>query len=157
MKYARILVAVGAVLALATGCTTGNSSNNAGGSGHKAKQGSHQAANTPKPKPTPHYTVSQTQAIGAAKNYLSFQGFSYKGLIQQLSSKAGDGFSVADATFAVNHVHADWNAEAVKSAKNYLSFQHFSCAGLIQQLSSAAGDQFTVAQAQYAGHKVGLC
>jgi hypothetical protein len=48
---------------------------------------------------TPHYTVSQQQAIGSAQDYLSFQAFSRKGLIQQLSSKYGEGFSRADATF----------------------------------------------------------
>jgi hypothetical protein len=150
----RIAAAVMGLLIALTGCTTGSSNNKAGGgngNGHHAKK------NKPSSKPTPHYTPSQTQAIGAAKNYLSFKGFSKKGLVQQLSSQAGDGYKLADAVFAVNHIKVDWNAEAVKSAKNYLSFTHFSCSGLIQQLDSAAGDQFTPAQAQYAGKKVGLC
>jgi host cell surface-exposed lipoprotein/uncharacterized protein DUF2510 len=114
---------------------------------------------TPKPKPTktaPSYTVSQEQAIGSAKNYLSISGFSRSGLIQQLSSSYGDGFSKADATFAVNHIKVDWNEQAVRSAKNYLSISHFSRAGLIQQLSSSYGDGYTVAQATYAVNHVGL-
>jgi hypothetical protein len=80
--------------------------------------------------------------------------FSHKGLIRQLSSPAGDDYSVADATFAANHVDADWNAEAVEAAKNYLGTMPFSHNGLVQQLSSAAGDNFTPAQAKYAANKV---
>jgi hypothetical protein len=114
---------------------------------------------TPKPKPTttaPSYTVSQQQAIGSAKNYLSISGFSRNGLIQQLSSSYGDGFSKADATFAVDHIEVSWSEQAVRSAKNYLSISHFSRAGLIQQLSSSYGDGYTVAQATYAANHVGL-
>lgn len=109
-----------------------------------------------KAKPKTHYTVSQTQAIGAAKDYLSLTGFSRLGLIGQLSSKAGDGYSKADATFAVDHITVNWNEEAVKSAKEYLKISHFSRSGLIEQLSSAAGDQYTKAQATYAADHVGL-
>ncbi len=111
---------------------------------------------TKTPKPTPTYTVSQEQAIGSAKNYLTISGFSRTGLIQQLSSSYGDGFSKADAIFAVNHMKVDWNAQAVRSAKNYLSISHFSRSGLIQQLSSSYGDGYTVAQATYAANHVGL-
>jgi hypothetical protein len=107
-------------------------------------------------KQTPHYTMSQQQAIGSAKDYLSTQAFSHKGLIKQLSSKYGEGFSRADATFAVNHIQVNWNKEAVQSAKDYLSTQHFSRAGLIQQLSSPYGDGYTMAQAIYAVNHVGL-
>jgi hypothetical protein len=85
------------------------------------------------------------------------KGFSRQGLIDQLSSSAGDGYSVSDATVAVDSLHVDWNAEAVKSAKDYLKMTSFSCQGLIDQLSSSAGEQFTTAQAQYAASKVGLC
>jgi hypothetical protein len=108
-------------------------------------------------KPKPHYTVAQQQAIKSAQNYLSMgSGFSKAGLIEQLSSKAGEGFKRADAVFAVNHVKVDWNAQAVESAKNYMDMGGFSRASLIEQLSSKAGDQFTHAQAVYAANKVGL-
>jgi short-subunit dehydrogenase len=102
-------------------------------------------------------TTSQQNAVAAAKNYLSMQGFSRQGLIDQLSSSAGDGYSVSDATVAVDSLQVNWDAEAVASAKSYLQMSSFSCQGLIQQLSSSAGDQYTVAQAQYAATKVGLC
>lgn len=114
-----------------------------------------------KPKPpaapaAPALTVSQSQAVGEAESYLEFSGFSRLGLIQQLSSDYGSGFSKADATFAVDHLKVDWNEQAVRSAKEYLNTQNFSRRGLIRQLSSAYGSQFTVAQATYAADKVGL-
>jgi hypothetical protein len=107
-------------------------------------------------KPTPELTTAQEQAIGSAKDYLEFQPFSKAGLIEQLSSKAGEGFDRKDAVFAVNHIDVDWNHQAYLSAKSYLEFQHFSRAGLIEQLSSPAGEGFTHAQAVYGVNKVGL-
>ncbi len=104
-----------------------------------------------------NFTTSQQNAVGAAKDYLSSQGFSKQGLINQLSSSAGDGYSLSDAPVAVDSLQVDWNAQAVSSAKDYLQSSSFSCQGLIDQLSSSAGDQYTAAQAQYAATKVGLC
>jgi hypothetical protein len=95
-------------------------------------------------------------ALSSAENYLSFTAFSRLGLIDQLSSDYGDGYAVADATWAVDQLHADWNKQAVKAAKNYLSFTSFSRQGLIDQLSSSYGDQYTLAQATYAVNKIGL-
>jgi hypothetical protein len=102
----------------------------------------------------PEMTSGQENALKSAQNYLDMSGFSKAGLIQQLSSSAGDGVSKADATFAANHVGADWNKEAVESAQRYLDLQSFSKAALIQLLSSSAGAQYTPAQARYAVSKV---
>jgi len=102
-------------------------------------------------------TISQQNAVRSAKSYLSFKGFSRKGLIGQLSSSAGDGFPVADATIAVDSLNVDWNEQAVKSAKSYLDFKGFSCSGLIQQLSSSAGEGFTSDQAKYGAKQAGAC
>ena len=102
----------------------------------------------------PEMTAGQENAVQAAEDYLDFTGFSKAGLIGQLSSSAGDGFSRADATFAANHVDVDWNEEAVQAAQDYLDFTSFSKSGLIEQLSSSAGDQFTRAQAEYAVSQV---
>jgi hypothetical protein len=105
----------------------------------------------------PAVTVSEQQALDAAKNYLSDgTGFSRQGLIDQLDSSAGDGFSKADATWAVDHSGADWDAQAVDAARNYMQMGGFSRSSLIDQLTSAYGDQFTLAQATYAANKVGL-
>jgi hypothetical protein len=107
-------------------------------------------------KPAPPMTASQVQAIGSAESYLSFTAFSRKGLIRQLSSDAGEGFSVADATFAVDHVKVNWNEQAAKSAESYLKMSHFSRSGLIRQLESDAGEGFTHKQAVYGVTKAGL-
>lgn len=99
-------------------------------------------------------TSGQANALEAAQNYIQLSSFSKAGLIEQLSSSAGDGYSKADATFAANNVDADFKEEAVEAAKNYLDLTSFSKEGLIEQLSSAAGDEFTPAQARYAADKV---
>jgi len=103
------------------------------------------------------FTGPQKNAVRSAKNYLSFQGFSRSGLINQLSSDYGDGYSVADATVAVDSLNTDWNKQAVRSAKNYLSFQGFSCKGLIDQLSSSYGDGYTKSQANYGARRTSAC
>ena len=104
----------------------------------------------------PQYTVSQEQAIESAESYLDMGGFSEAGLIDQLSSKYGEGFSKADAAFAVAHVKVNWNEQAVISAKSYLDMGGFSRNGLIDQLESSYGEGFTHAQAVYAVNAVGL-
>ena len=47
-------------------------------------------------------TGPQNNAVRSAKMYISISGFSRSGLIEQLSSDAGDGYYVADATVAVD-------------------------------------------------------
>jgi Host cell surface-exposed lipoprotein len=106
----------------------------------------------------PKLTLSQQNAIAAAQQYLGEgTGFSQAGLIAQLDSPDGDGYSVADATFAVDSLNVDWNAQAVDAAKGYLQTSSFSCTDLVQQLDSPDGSQFTPAQAEYAAKAVGLC
>jgi hypothetical protein len=91
------------------------------------------------------------QAVDAAKGYLSIgQGFSQQGLLQQLTSSAGSGFTEAQAEYAINYLHPDWDAQAVDAAKGYLQLGGFSQASLLQQLTSSAGSGFTQAQAEYA-------
>lgn len=102
-------------------------------------------------------TGPQNNAVRSAKQYLSISGFSRSGLIQQLSSDAGDGYKVADATVAVDSLNIDWNKQAVRSAKQYLSISGFSCKGLIEQLSSSAGDGYTESQATYGSQQAGAC
>lgn len=99
------------------------------------------------PTPVPP-TDGQQQAMDSAASYLSEgTGFSRNGLIGQLDSSAGEGFSKADATYGVDAQGADWNAQAVLSAASYLSEgSGFSRNGLIEQLDSSA-EGFTKAQA----------
>lgn len=102
-------------------------------------------------------TGPQKNAVRSANQYLSVQGFSRDGLIQQLSSDYGDGYEVSDATVAVDSLNIDWSEQAVKSAKQYLSIQGFSCKGLIEQLASSYGDNYTVSQATYGAQQAGAC
>ena len=44
------------------------------------------------------------QAVRSAKDYLSMTHFSRAGLIEQLSSPYGSGYTVAQATYAANNV-----------------------------------------------------
>lgn len=106
---------------------------------------------------SPTLTGPQANARRSAEQYLAMTGFSRRGLIDQLSSDAGDGYSVADATAAVDSMTVNWNENAVRSAKQYLGMSGFSCKGLIQQLSSSAGDKYTVDQATYGARQAGAC
>lgn len=102
-------------------------------------------------------TDPQKNAVKSAQHYISVQGFSRNGLIEQLSSDYGDGYNISDATVAVDSMNIDWNKQAVRSAKQYLSIQGFSCNGLIEQLSSSYGDKYTQSQATYGAKKAGAC
>jgi uncharacterized protein YecT (DUF1311 family) len=123
------------------------------------------AAQSPAPapsQPSPNnaaqsLTGPQKNAVRAAQSYLSISAFSRDGLIEQLSSQAGNGFNINDATKAVDSMNVDWNQEAVKSAKQYLQLMGFSCNGLVQQLSSRAGAKFTQQQATFGAQRAGAC
>jgi hypothetical protein len=116
------------------------------------------SAPTTSPAPRgPVLTASQKNAVRAAESYLDFSGFSMRGLIDQLSSEYGDGFSETDAKAAVNSMDVDWKAQAVRSAKSYLEMQGMSCKGLIEQLSSSYGDKYTKSEATYGAEKAGAC
>ena len=106
---------------------------------------------------SPNLTRPESNAVRTAKQYLSISGFSRDGLIEQLSSDAGDGYAIADATTAVDNLNVDWNEQAVRTAKNYLGIMGFSCSGLIEQLSSDAGEGYTVSQASYGAQQAGAC
>jgi hypothetical protein len=111
----------------------------------------------PTPKPTPVVTTGDANAAGAAAEYLSEgNGWSKVGLIAQLDSSYGDGYTLAQATYGVDSQNANWDAQAVLCAKGYLATGSFSRAGLIAQLDSSYGDQFTYAQAVYGVTGAGL-
>jgi hypothetical protein len=94
--------------------------------------------------------VAQANARQSASDYLSTAGFSRSGLIDQLKF---EGFSVKDATYGVDAVHANWNEQAAKTAADYLDTQAFSRSGLIEQLEY---EGHTQAQAAYGVSKTGL-
>jgi hypothetical protein len=95
-------------------------------------------------------TVSQSNARRSAESYLSVSAFSRTGLIKQLEF---EGFSLIDATYAVDAVDVDWNEQAAKSAASYLEVSSFSRSGLIKQLEF---EGFTREQAEYGVSTTGL-
>lgn len=151
MKF-RIIAATGAAaLALAAGI---------GCAGGATPDSSTPIVVTSEQEPTkpsgPPVSAEQQNATRDAKSYLAMQGFSRKGLIEQLSSDAGDGYPVKAATAAVDSLHVDWNEQAARTAKSYLKTQAFSRKGLIEQLESDSGDGYTHTQAVYGVTKAGL-
>lgn len=99
----------------------------------------------------PALSRAQEQAIGSAADYLELVGgFSRQGLIDQLKF---EGFTVAEAEFAVDYLSPDWNAQAVQSAESYLNVGGFSRQGLIDQLLF---EGFMLEQAEYAVSAVGF-
>jgi predicted 3-demethylubiquinone-9 3-methyltransferase (glyoxalase superfamily) len=109
----------------------------------------------PSVKPSPKIivkkeTLSQKNAVKAAENYIRIMPFSREGLIKQLKY---EGYSTADATYAVDKLKIDYNKQALKAAETYLDMMAFSRSGLIKQLKY---EGYTTKQATYAVDKVGL-
>lgn len=115
------------------------------------------AAEEPESGPNVGLFDAQANAARSAQQYLNMTGFSRRGLIEQLSSDAGNGYDVADAAAAVDSLTVDWNEQAARSARQYLDMTGFSCSGLIEQLSSDAGSKYTRAQARYGAEQAGAC
>lgn len=95
-------------------------------------------------------TVSQRNARQKGADYLDYSAFSRTGLIDQLKY---EGFTQADAAYAVDALHVDWNEQAAKKAADYLDYSSFSRSGLIEQL---VYEGFTQAQAEYGVGTTGL-
>lgn len=95
-------------------------------------------------------TVSEEQAVGKAKSYISLTAFSHSGLVKQLEF---EGFSNEDAEVAVDNIEVDWNEQAGKKAESYLDLTSFSRSGLIDQLKF---EGFTDEQAEFGVEEVGL-
>ncbi len=107
---------------------------------------------TPEPvaEETDSETVAQSNAVAMALNYLDYTSFSKQGLIEQLEY---EGFSSADAEYAVDNITVDWKEQAALKAAEYLNYQAFSRSGLIDQLEF---EGFTRAQATFGVDAVGL-
>ena len=93
-------------------------------------------------------TRGEENALKRAKEYLNYQAFSYRGLIEQLEF---EGFTNSEATYAVDNCGADWYEQAVLKAEEYLEYSSFSRSGLIEQLEF---EGFTSDQAEYAVNQV---
>lgn len=97
----------------------------------------------PSPPSAPSLSSGQENAVAKAEDYLDYSAFSRTGLIKQLKY---EGFSLADATYAVDHVVVNWNEQAAKKAADYLDYSSFSRSGLMDQLLY---EGFTQTQAAY--------
>lgn len=89
-------------------------------------------------------------ALYKAKEYNRLMYMSKRNLYNQLTSKYGEGFSKKAATYAVNHVNANWNKNALRKAKDYRRLMKMSKKNIYRQLVSKYGEGFTKSQAKYA-------
>ncbi len=98
--------------------------------------------------------MEEKNAVREAESYLEFMAFSRQGLVDQLSSPYGSGYTADAAAFAVAFLEenglVDWNEQAVREAQSYLETMAFSRNELKDQLSSEYGAQFTTDEAEYA-------
>ncbi len=97
----------------------------------------------PPPPPPPAVSGAQENALRAARDYLDYTAFSRQGLIEQLED---EGYSIEDATWAVDNVTVDWNQQAAAMARQNLDYTAFPRQGLIDQLLY---EGFTPDQAEY--------
>lgn len=101
-------------------------------------------------KSEPDLTAGEENSIAKAEQYLEYSAFSRGGLIKQLEF---EGFSRKDATFGVDQLKVNWNAQAAAKAEEYLDQSAFSRDGLVEQLEF---EGFTQAQAAYGMKQAGL-
>ncbi len=94
--------------------------------------------------------AARANALESAESYLDSSSFSRSGLIEQLEY---EGYSTADATYAVEAIAPNWNKEAAESAKSYLDGSSFSRSGLIEQLEY---EGYSHQQAEYGVSRAGL-
>jgi len=95
-------------------------------------------------------TAGQENARRQAESYIDSSGFSRSGLIKQLKY---EGYSLADATYAVDAIDVDWNEQAARSAESYLDSSAFSRSGLIHQLKY---EGYSQQEAVYGVNSAGL-
>jgi hypothetical protein len=157
----KLMIGTFAALAgIALACSSGGTDTKSSGAQDTAT--STAATKSPAVKPTTKApttkpaSVEEQNAIRSAQSYLETGAFSRKGLIKQLSSDAGDGYSLKASTYAVDSLHINYNEQAAKSAKSYLEMSGFSRKDLIEQLESDSGEGFTHSQAVYGVNKAGL-
>ncbi len=95
-------------------------------------------------------SVSRANAVRSAESYIDSMPFSRSALIEQLEF---EGYSTADATYAVDQLSVDWNEQAALAAASYLDLMPFSRSELIDQL---VFDGFSGSQAAYGASSAGL-
>ena len=94
--------------------------------------------------------MGQSNALKKAESYSENFHMSKKGIYKQLISEYGEGFTVSEAKYAIEHIVADWKYNALKKAESYSENFHMSKSRIYQQLISPYGEEFTPAEAKYA-------
>jgi len=145
-----LVVAVGVAGGQGGSTATSPTSSNAPTTQSPTTEPTVDAAPEPPAPAAPQLTVSQENAIEKAESYLAYTAFSKSGLVQQLKF---EGFSSADADFAVANIQVDWNEQADIKAQQYMDQSSFSRSSLISQLKF---EGFTAAQAAHGANSVGL-
>lgn len=142
MNKMKTLVVAGLSVAVLAGCGSASAPGLVGGSGPMPT--STESPEYPyKEVPKPKETAGQKNAKAKAEQYLDGMAFSRTGLIAQLKY---EGFTGADATYAVDNVKVSWNAQAELKAEQYLEGMSFSRSALVAQLKY---DGFSQAQADH--------
>ena len=103
----------------------------------------------PTEPPQPKETLSQKNAVSAAKNYIDIMAFSYTGLIKQLEFEK---YPHEDAVYGADNCGADWFEEAAEAAKSYMDIMPMSRDELKNQLEF---EGFTPEQAEHGVQTVG--
>jgi len=148
-----VIVVIGASATSGGGTGDETASNNSSSQSSNAGK-THKAVSNGKAQPAqesgPVETVSQENARESAESYLDLTAYSRSGLIDQLKF---EGYSIKDATYGVDSLHANWNEQAAESAQDYLDMTSYSRTGLIGQLKF---EGYTQAQAVYGVNQAGL-
>lgn len=118
----RLALAIGALLLALSGCATTTNEH--------APQGDPQRVTSP--DRDPDATADQTQALEAARSYITMSYMSAEGLRKQLAFDKHPGDAI---TYAMDHIDADWEAEAEEAAGAYMNAgMGMSKEGLREQL-----------------------
>jgi hypothetical protein len=141
-----LFVVIGVIGAIADKNDGGSGNNSAAPTTTAALE--HATAAPEQSEPTapaePSETPGQQNARDSAQSYLETSAFSRSGLIKQLKY---EGYSLADATYAVGAITVNWKEQAAKAAQSYLETSAFSRSGLIKQLKY---EGYSLADATYA-------
>ncbi|KAB8289174.1 prophage Lp1 protein 5 [Bifidobacterium ramosum] len=98
----------------------------------------------------PKVPAEYRSALIQADTYANVMHMSKQGVYDQLVSEYGGKFSAEAAQYAIDNVHADWNANALAKAKTYQNDMAMSPEAIRDQLVSEHGERFTADEADYA-------
>jgi len=101
-------------------------------------------------EPEPDVPIEYQNALTKAERYSNNMHMSRQGIYDQLTSEYGEKFSPEAAQYAIDNLHADYNANALEKAKSYQERMAMSPSAIYDQLVSEYGEQFTPEEAQYA-------